>query len=480
MNRTGRISFCFLLINFVIWISPALGEDVWDIGSRLSLFVDGKIVEEMDGTRLQLHHPIPAEDVIRFDNPWEGKYVGYVTIIYDGHLYRMYYRGMPEAGQDGSIGETTCYAESLDGVHWVKPNLGIHEVDGTLEYNAILANAAPFSHNFAPFLDKNPDCDPDQKFKALAGTGKTGLVPFASPDGIHWKKLRDEGVITKGAFDSQNVGFWSEEEGCYLSYFRIFSDGVRSISRTTSKDFLNWEEPVEMTYGDTPREHLYTNQTHPYFRAPHIYLAICARFMPGRRVISESTAKRLGGDLQYSGDCSDTVFMTTRGGNEYDRTFMEGFVRPGLGMGNWTSRTNYPAYGVVPTGDGEMSLYVQRNYGQPTHHLQRLTLRTDGFVSLHGPYQGGEATTRPFIFEGQNLVLNFATSAAGSAWVGLQDEEGNPIDGYGLEDCDEMVGDEIARKVTWKGNADLSQVAGKKVRLHFKLKDADVYSFRFQ
>ncbi|MCA9444190.1 MAG: hypothetical protein KC964_25580, partial [Candidatus Omnitrophica bacterium] len=144
---------------------------------------------------------------------------------------------------------------------------GIHEVDGTLENNAILANAAPFSHNFAPFLDKNPDCDPDQKFKALAGTGKTGLVPFASPDGIHWKKLRDEGVITKGAFDSQNVGFWSEKEGCYVSYFRIFSDGVRSISRTISKDFLNWEEPVEMTYGDTPREHLYTNQTHPYFRA---------------------------------------------------------------------------------------------------------------------------------------------------------------------------------------------------------------------
>jgi hypothetical protein len=35
-----------------------------------------------------------------------------------------------------------------------------------------------------------------------------------------------------------------------------------------------------MDFGKTPVEHLYTNQTAPYFRAPHIYVAIAARFMP--------------------------------------------------------------------------------------------------------------------------------------------------------------------------------------------------------
>lgn len=85
------------------------------------------------------------------------------------------------------------------------------------------------------------------------------------------------------AFDSQNVPFWSAQEQQYLCYFRIFKDGFRRIARTTSPDFEKWTEPVLMEYGDRPVEHLYTNQTHPYFRAPHIYLAVAARFFPGRK-----------------------------------------------------------------------------------------------------------------------------------------------------------------------------------------------------
>ena len=44
---------------------------------------------------------------------------------------------------------------------------------------------------------------------------------------------------------------------------------------------------------------------------------------------------------------------------------MEALIRPGLGANNWTSRTNYPACGIIPTGkgptgEGEMSIFVQR------------------------------------------------------------------------------------------------------------------------
>ena len=38
--------------------------------------------------------------------------------------------------------------------------------------------------------------------------------------------------------------------------------------------------------------------------------------------------------------------MTTRGGNRYERTFMEWFIRPGIGNENWVSRTNYE----IPAG----------------------------------------------------------------------------------------------------------------------------------
>jgi hypothetical protein len=465
------------------WHGRASAEEPIDIGTRLEPFVDRHLIDALDGAEHRLHSPIPAETVLHFDNPWEGRYCGYVTVIKDVDRYRLYYRGLPEARKDGSNVETTCYAESTDGINWTKPNLEIHEVMGTRENNAILANAAPLSHNFAPMLDTRPGVPEDERFKALGGTGSTGLVAFASGDGIHWRKLRDEAVITSGAFDSQNVAFWSEHEQqyvCYLrTWFEVGDSGFRSISRCSSPDFLNWTEPQEMDFGDTPREHLYTNQTRPYFRAPHIYIATAARFMPGRRVVSDEEFEKLGGIPQYSGDCSDCVLITSRGGLRYNRTFMEGFVRPGMGAGNWTSRTNYPTHGIVPTGDGEMSMYIQRGYGQSDHRLQRLTLRTDGFASIHGPYGTGEMVTKPVRFAGTRLEINVATSAAGSVWIELQDADGTPIDAFTQDEADEIIGDSIARTVSWKGEADVSGLAGRPVRLRVILKDADLYSIRF-
>ena len=83
--------------------------------------------------------------------------------------------------------------------------------------------------------------------------------------------------------------------------------------------------------------------------------------MPGRQVLNPAEAKRVGVNAKYFGDISDTVFLTSRGGNHYQRTFLESFVRPGIGLENWVSRTNYSALGIVPTGNSEMSIYIQKN-----------------------------------------------------------------------------------------------------------------------
>jgi hypothetical protein len=455
-----------------------------DTGNRVELFVDHHLIESMDGTELRLHEPRGMESVVQFDKPWEGRYSGYTTVLKDGDTYRMYYRGLPTAGKDGSNTETTCYAESADGIHWTKPELGLFEWEGSKANNIILSGHAPLSHNFSPFLDTNPDCPPEERLKAVAGTEKSGLVAFVSGDGVRWKKIQEEPVFTEGVFDSQNVAFWSELEQRYVCFFRVWSDGgykgYRSVAKTTSKDFINWTNPTEMTYGGTPREHLYTNQTHPYYRNPHVYIAIAARFMPGRRVVSAEAFQKIGGEASYSGDSSDTVLMTSRGGTNYDRTFMEGFVRPGLGLNNWTSRTNYPALGVVPINDETMSFYVNRNYGQNSAYLQRMTLRIDGFSSLHAPYQGGTMTTKPFRFNGDQLIINYATSAAGSIWVELQDQDGTPLEGYTLKDCNEILGDQIQRTVTWSEKLDVSPLQGKVVRMRVRIKDADLYSLRFR
>ena len=101
------------------------------------------------------------------------------------------------------------------------------------------------------------------------------------------------------------------------------------------------------------------------------------------------------------------------------------------------------------------------------------------FASAQAPYAGGELTTKPLTFKGGELSINFGTSAAGSVRVEIQDASGKAIPGFSLADATEQIGNEIARTVTWKGGSDVAALAGKPVRLRFVMKDADLYSFKF-
>jgi hypothetical protein len=408
-------------------------------------------------------------------------------VIQDGPKYRLYYRGLPVAKTELKSDTTTCYAESTDGIEWNKPELGLVDIRGSRANNVILADPA-FSSDFSPLLDRRPGVPAAQRFKALAGTMHTGLVAFVSADGIHWSRMREEPVFPptrQPSFDSQNLAFWSESERQYVAYFRTFKTDptagrVRWISRSTSQDFLTWTAPQEMSFGEAPPEHLYVNQTFPYFRAPHIYVALAARFWPDRRALSDDEIRTAGILEGYYKDISDAVMLTTRGGSRYDRTFLESFIRPGVGPNHWASRTNYPVLNVVQTGPAEMSIYVNRHYAQPSAHLERYTLRLDGFASVHAPYSGGEVLTRPLTFRGKDLELNYSTSAAGFVRVEVQDASGKPIPEYSLAQSVDVIGDHLARTVAWKSGSDLSQLAGKPVRLRFVMKDADLFSIRFR
>ena len=480
----------FALAAFFAVQTHAGDPEVRDMGSRLELFVDEYLIDKMDNTRLKLHHPRKEKEVFPMEKPWEGVYCGYTTVFKDGDLYRMYYLGYPV----DPPGNFTCYAESKDGIHWRRPELGLVEFQGSKKNNIIMTGG-PESHNFSPFLDTKPGVPSSEKYKAVGGIGGVfegaGLMAYASPDGIHWKKMREQGVITKGAFDSHNLAFYSETEQCYVCYFRTFRHGVRWITRTTSDDFLNWTEPVDMDFGETPPEQLYTNSTTPYFRAPHIYIALPCRCIFGKDVASQEMKKKLGvaeGYQPKGTGYTDMPLMTSRGGNTYQRTFMETFILPGIGLKNWTSRANYPAFGIVPTPDSDtrMSIYVNRHTGYPSAHIARYTLRYDGFISVFAPYSGGELLTKPLKFgaadgsEKVELVINYATSTPGAVRCEILDEIGKPIEGFSLAECDEIVGDEIERVVSWKGRTDLKDVAGKPVRLRFAMKAADLYSIRFR
>jgi hypothetical protein len=421
-----------------------LGSDApVTIGSRRELFVEPTLIETMqDRVRLQLHHPTPREISLEFDQPWEGNASGYATVIQDGDLYRMYYRGHryrldPPPLREAQP-EVVCYAESHDGVTWVRPQLGLFDWPPTQDNsgrrdNNIIWRGGPETHNFAPFLDSRPDCPADERFKAVGGTtASNGLLSFKSADGIHWTRLSAEPVVTKGAFDSHNTVFWDADRQCYVMYVRYFSEGLfkgyRSIGVAHSADFRGWSEPAGIAYqADSPPQHMYTNGTGPYYRAPHLLLGFPTRFVsrPMSRHAEQlepvDARAKFAASIRDSGaytgaEITDGLLMASRDGVRFHR-WDEAFLRPGdESAGRWIYGDNYQSYGLFETRSEspghppEISMHFNEGaWRDDMHRLRRYALRVDGFVSLQAPLSGGRVTTRPLIFAGSELTLNYAS-----------------------------------------------------------------------
>jgi len=77
------------------------------------------------------------------------------------------------------------------------------------------------------------------------------------------------------------------------------------------------------------------------------------------------------------------------------------------------------------------------------------------------------------------LDINYSTSAAGAVQIEILDDNGKPIPGFALDDCPEIIGNEINRSVSWNGNTDVRSLSSTPVRLRIVLKDADLFSLKF-
>lgn len=183
-----------------------------EIGTERHLFLDTDGLDALHGgARIRYHQPERREVVLEHDEEWEGSGTGYHAIVPDGDRYRMYYKAwnIPKGGNT-ALPVVIAYAESRDGRHWEKSELGLHEWKGSTRNNILLMDFGELGgcHDFSPFLDPNPNCPAEERYKAVGRPREIdGIAGFVSKDGVSWRGVGGEVFFTEEemAFDTQNL-----------------------------------------------------------------------------------------------------------------------------------------------------------------------------------------------------------------------------------------------------------------------------------
>ncbi len=472
-------------------------SEIINIGKRREFFWDETILDrENSGTISRMHEPVLRDKVLTLDNPWdiESGTCMYLVVLQDGDIYRMYMRS-------GNL----TYAESKDGIHWEMPDLGIVEYNGS-KHNNILIDKKDFSFDsFRPFIDENPDCLPEERIKAVGHTDKYEIYLFASPDGIHFNYKGK--IPISGGFDSVNTIFWNKHKETYQAFVRDFhpaetpqgSGWTRDIHFSESKEIQpleNWKTPQAIVYNQPTDWQMYINSIFPYYRGDHVLVGFPSRYVNRTKWTNnfdelcgaEARKERMKLDPRYGLSINDTMFMTSRDGFYWYR-YPDAFLRPGPEhLTNWVYGSVYFSNGLVETQschpgcDNEISFYCVENrwFEKPwtaaphmPAEIYRYTIRLDGFVSQFAPFPATSLFTKPFIFEGNDLFINFSTSAFGKIILTIK-----TLDGSMSTSTDPMFGDSTNRRVHF--DKPLSDFAGKPVLMSADMCDADFYSFKFE
>ena len=488
MVRLKLISIIALV--FLCAVSEALSEGLINIGSQKQFFVDDYLIERVDNTVLAMSQAVKAESnpVLRPDKPWEGNDVRVDAVIFEEQeqLFRMWYTGNLSVN---------CLATSKDGVHWEKPVLGLVEYEGSKENNIIPPE------QFKPYFFKDlHETDPAKRYKGLVRYGSMSTTMqfdlFYSPDGVQWTPCPENPVIDtaprRGRFGPTVFMGWDPIREVYAmhlenSLHRWSPAGKRLIGRAESPDMIHWSEPETIIVPDDqdpPDLDFYCMPTIAY---EGMYVGLLWNF----RMIRSTILPQI-------------VF--SRNGTHYNRDYREPFIAPGAN-GSFDTAVVYPIDPIVH-GDRILFYYTGGNYrahetfaavgDKALFAVGLAETPRDRFVSFEGARWSDEAAgavanrysqvlTRSFTFSGSQLHLNFLATLYGGAGVGpcemrveILDSTYHVISGFGFDDCENLSTSSLDQVVSWNGNSDLSELAGKPIRLRFYFKNSSLYAFQFK
>ena len=463
---------------YVDWSGTAAGYGVaWsDDQPRPHLMPSGVCIQPFAP---ELH----PEPVIVPEHPWEQLYINaYATVFEDEGRFRLYYETYDtyESTDGGDYSARVCYAESTDGVHWTKPFLGLCEYNGSTQNNIVMQSGMGLCkgpHGAMVFRDPNGQEGDRYKMVYCAKTDEAPYLAGAvSPDGLAWSGL-EQPVIPRQYADTQTVIVWDASRQIYVGYFRDWpagdiQPGRRIVTHATTPDFYHWPERVTVFAADSQDDagtDVYTSGYTPWPGAQNGHIMFPC-FYPRTR------------------DTMETHLAVSRDGLNWERPGREplwgGYGAPG----SYFRAGTMASQGIISPEPGQWQFFVgchARTHNQ-THYddglggpsgLWRATIREDGLMALAAEARG-ECWTDALTFEGDRLRVNAWTHYGGAVRLGLCAEDGTPVPGYALDDCDPLTGDQLWPAVTWKGNADLAPFREQPVRLHLQLTRARLHAWR--
>jgi hypothetical protein len=227
---------------------------------------------------------------------------------------------------------------------------------------------------------------------------------------------------------------------------------------------------------DPPDTDIYTNAMQPYPLAPGWYVGFPAFYR-------HDTKSKLPSDGR-----TELQFVASRDGHSWQRYDRATYVSPGF-PGSENANMVYMGPGMIVRGDEiwQFGTGYRTTHGdtpgrirQTDGAIYRYVQRVDGFVSLDFPASGARALLAPVVVDGDALRLNLDAGALGQARVGLRDDGGTEIQGFGEGTCDLLQLNSTGAIVTWKGKGDLRSLRGQTVRLTISASRLKLYSFRFE
>ena len=457
------------------------------LGSEKHLVIDDWFLEETRNVQRTFHRPVKhrKNPLLIPDRPWESQTLylfGGIERQQNGH-YRMWYSALdPVPGNRKNA--HVCLATSTDGIHWEKPEIGIHEYKGSKKNNILILNVGTAD------VFTNPD-DPRPDFRYLAKVRHQGTQGWTSADGLIWN---NHGIIIPQSLDASTC-HWDPVRRKYIAAIKLGYKSRRYRGYAESDDFLHWTDTYLMTdvdHLDAPGDQVYQ---FPIFRYESLYLALCKIYHVG-------TTDTCDTHLAISHNCqhwkrpyrplSGPVFAAGNSGAmdlmEYPNPHTQPFLTTGP-PGEWDFGNNdCPSTPPIRDGDhlrfyycGRYRSHSQKNpvlkgWKGPKSTIGLATLRLDGFVSADADASGGYLLTKPLRLDGKSLFVN-ANAEGGRLQVEILNRDMKPLPGFKGAEARAIRSDKTRVKCTWKAKRDIASLAGKTVRIKFGIVNASLFSY---